>query len=65
MRSKAGLVLEIWLFVLCLFTASIGIVVMQNLYHMQPTPWLVAAACITGSVNVLMFPVFIWMDWRE
>lgn len=61
----AGFILNLWMLILVLFTAAIGTVVLQVEYHMPPTPWIVAAACITGSINVLLFVVFMWVEYKN
>lgn len=65
MRGPAGLILNIWLFILILFTAAIGTVVMQVEYRIPPTPWIVAASCILGAILVVVFPVFLWIDYKN
>lgn len=65
MRSKAQLILAMWLFVIILFILAIGTVVLQVQYHIKPTPWVIVASCILGGINVLLFPVFLWLDWKE
>ena len=65
MRGPAGLILNIWLFILILFTAAIGTVVLQVEYRIPPTPWVVIASCILGGINVLLFPIFLWVDYKH
>lgn len=65
MHRPSGLLLNIFMLFLLLFTAAIGTLVMQVEYRIPPTPWLVIASCVLGAIAVLLVILFMWFEYKD
>ena len=65
MNERLGnFILYLWCAVLAVFTVAIVTVVGQVEMGIRPSQWAITVACLFGVFNVLMMPVFIWLDMR-